>query len=406
MSATILMFPGVHPLDDVLTHAADPSPRLGHLPPEPPMGLLDGKPKPLTARALDRPRRALTAEEQKLQDTMLEMYFQGVRGAKNHAPSTIRSDRNYVLQFLTYVGQPLWACTASDFEAWAAHLALERHLASGTQRVMQGAIAAFYDYLAHNTHWQNAVRTQFDARLEQVATSENRVVHTTDKNRKRERTYLTGEELTQIFAVMESVVELAALEAPRQLKTFQRDRVMFYTYYAYGLRLDEGHGLSFSSFFRNADAPEMGRYGFASVWGKGSRGSGPRYRCVPCTRPDVPPLLDWYLEEVRPKFECRNPEAIWLSTRGNRLSRSGIGNRFKRVIRACGLDEHLFSPHGLRHMSVTHQAEAGVPLAFTSQTHGHVNMATTTTYTHLSDAFLRNTARNVISASLAAGDNE
>jgi site-specific recombinase XerD len=410
MSARILPFPKklaepAGSLDATIAVATrlPPPEKLGALSGGSPSGDSPAESPPLTPRPLDRPPRELTPEETAAQDRMIQAYFEGVRPAKNHDQATIRRDRDFVREFLRFVGQPIWSCTPSDFEAWASGLSLERKLAAGTQRVMQGAVATFFNYLVDSVEWQNLAHMQFDARITKVATSTNRVIHTTDSASTRPRMHLTGTELTQVFAVLDSVIELAAIEAPRLFKCFQRDRAMFYVFYGFGLRLSEGHGLNISSFSPNVDAPEMGRCGFVGVYGKGSNGSGPKYRCVPCVHHDIPPVLEWYLGDVRPKFHPADPAAMWLSERGTRLCRSGIRNRFKRVLTACGLDASLFCVHRLRHLSISHQAEAGVPLAFTSKVSGHVHMSTTTEYTLLSDAFLRSVAEDILAGSLRDG---
>lgn len=395
MTATILSFPGRPLASTPDSPLQNGSVAHAHVdPPRAPTHMVDGKRVPLTVKPLERRPRLLTQAESTLQDRMLSGFFEGARPARNHEVKSIKRDWKAVLEFLAYVGQPIWLCAPSDFESWGSHLALERKLAGSTQRVMQGAVATFFDYLVDSEDWQNAA-LQISGRIRQVATRDSRVVHTCDTP-VRERSYLTAAELTQFFAVLDSMIEAAALDSPRQLKALQRDRAMFYTSYAYGLRLSEGYKLNVSSFFSNADLPEMGRFGYVGVFGKGANGSGPRFRHVACIHPDVPAALEWYLAEVRSQFKCKqaHADAMWLSERGERLSRSSIWARFKHVMALCGLDARLFTTHGLRHMSISHQAEANIPLPFISANAGHQHMATTTIYTHLSNTFVRDVARN------------
>lgn len=396
MSRKVLPFPATtgavprHPLTAVPTPAL-PRPRRAP----------KAAPTPLP---LARAPRALTDAEIRLQTRILDGYFRGRRLAQGHEPTSVQRDRVVVEHFLAFVGQPLWACTTEDFESWAGHRGLVDGLAPNSQRTAHTAIATFFDYAADNTGWQNEVHTQFQGRTTKVVIRENRMIHVSDAFRARERRYLTADEFDQVMKVVEAIVEVAATEAPRMLKTFQRDRALVYTYYAYGLRLAEGQRLDVHSFAPNPDLPELGCFGTVGVHGKGSRGSGPRYRTVPAVLPDVEPMLTWYLEEVRPKFPRKDPDdpAMWLSEQGRRLCRAAIAVQYKRLIEACGLNAPLFSPHGLRHMHISHQAAANVPVLFTSRSVGHHDSAITAKYTHLPDDYARSVAYNFVRASLEA----
>ncbi|PNS08872.1 tyrosine-type recombinase/integrase [Solilutibacter silvestris] len=364
------------------------------------------KAKQPTVLPLQRPPRDLTEAEMKLQTQMLDGYFVGHRGARRHTAKTVQRDRRHAEEFLAYAGQPIWACTSDDFESWCSHLSAERKLKSKTQRGMQTAVSTLYDYLVTNRNWQNQVHALCGERIEQVVTVENRIVHVTDDGEVTERYHMDAQELDAFFRMIDILIEIAGGERKRLLKTLQRDKAMFCTYYAYGLRLSEGHKLDMTSFRKNPDLPELGRYGFAGVYGKGSRGSGPKFRMAPPITPAIPSILDWYLEEIRPKFAVLpgHESAMWLSEVGKRLCRASIWGRYKFLIRTCGLDEKLFSTHGLRHMFASHQSEADVPMQFTSKSMGHVHGSTTARYTHLSDKFLRNVAVNVIRRDLYRED--
>ncbi|MDN5780608.1 MAG: tyrosine-type recombinase/integrase [Luteimonas sp.] len=389
MTATILPFPGQTPSIPPSTETASP-PRASR------------KKTVLEPLPLARAPRELTSAEQHLQTRILDGFFRGSRPSLGHEPTSILRDRNYVEELLRFVGQPLWALTPDDFESWSGHLGLVKFHSPNTQRTKQTAIAQFYAYATENVGWQNEVARQFGGRIANIVTRFNRRVHVCDQTPSRERKYLVATDFDALFDLMACVVEVAAQETPRQLKTFQRDRAMFYTYYAFGLRLDEGHQLNLHSFSPNPDLPELGRWGVVGVLGKGSRGSGKRYREVTTLQADLPGLLDWYVDEVRPSFPRLDPQepAMWLSEQGRRLCRASIAQRYKTLLAACGQDERLFSPHGLRHMWVSHQACANVPTLFTSHSAGHSSSAVTARYTHLPDDFLRSVAYNLVRSAL------
>lgn len=384
MSGRILVFPGVSPplTADLGTPVAVPARRA---------------PTPPSTPTPTRAPRALTDEEHTLQERMFRAYFHGRRPSRNHSPATIKNDEAAVRDLLAFVGQPLWALTENDFEVWTAHLALTRHLATTTQRRMQGAVACFMRYLAKHTAFQNEVRSQFDTRLEEIAHEENRIVHSTDANASRKRRYLVMSEFEDLLRVLDIAIEVALTERPRCARALMRDKAMFITYYTYGLRLSEGHALDIHSFRPNPDLPELGDYGSVQVYGKGSNGSGPRFRSVPAVLRDIRPVLDWYIEVVRPLYRPKSKQnAMWLSESGRRLCRAAVAARFKTLLGLTGHDPALLSTHGLRHMSVSHEAEANVPLHFTQIRHGHRHASTTQQYTHLPDAFIRDVARQLV----------
>lgn len=362
--------------------------------------------QPLPAPTPARPPRELTQQEAELQQEMINAFFNGRRPARNHSPASIKTDLYAVNDLLGFIGQPLWLLTEGDFEAWSAHLGITRALAAGTQRRMQGSVATFMRYLVHHQGFQNKA-FQLGGRLQEIAHPENRIIHTIDSNPTRKRHHLTSEEFQALVAVQDAAIEIAATEAPRRLRALMRDKAMFLTFYTYGLRLAEGHGLNTDSFRPNPTIPELGSFGIAHVYGKGANGSGPRFRAVPAILPDIRPVLEWYQRVVRPLYQpADDQKALWLSEGGRRLARSSIDNRFKFLVEIAGYERIDMSLHGLRHMSVSHEAEADIPLHFTQQRHGHVFASTTQQYTHLTDKYIQDTARRLVSEIYSAKEDQ
>lgn len=407
MTARIYKLPGA-------LVAPDPVPRLGG-PAKQAQGPVSvpkprRKPKPSLPPPVPtppRPPRELTKQEQQLQDRMLRAYYEGRRPSRNHAASSIHSDRIAVGQLLAFIGQPLWELTEADFEAWSAHLGLSKGDAPRTQRRKQTAVATLMRYLSHNLAFQNEARAM-GGELREIAHSENRIVHTTDAAPKHRRRYLSAGEFQEVLKTIDTAIELAITTKPRCVLTLLRDKAMFICFYVYGLRMSEGHGLNLKSFRPNPDIPELGCFGYVDVYGKGSNGSGPRFRSVPAIALGIREILEWYLEVVRPMFSTLDPDeqAMWISERGTRMCRSEIHARFKNLLSVCGIDPCTMSTHGLRHLSVSHEAEAGVPLHFTQHRHGHANASTTQVYTHLSEAFIRDRAKKLVKQQMGEADSQ
>jgi integrase/recombinase XerD len=78
---------------------------------------------------------------------------------------------------------------------------------------------------------------------------------------------------------------------------------------------------------------------------------------------------------------CAEPEDPVFRTRNGRLSEA----QARRIVRAassrCGISQAV-SPHWLRHAHASHAHQRGCPLAVISETLGHANLSTTSTYVH------------------------
>jgi len=84
----------------------------------------------------------------------------------------------------------------------------------------------------------------------------------------------------------------------------------------------------------------------------------------------------------------REPSAVFLSARGDRLTRQAVWYRIKHYARSAGL-RNPPSPHGLRHSFATHLLEGGADLRAVQEMLGHADIGTTEIYTHVSRERLR-----------------
>ena len=173
--------------------------------------------------------------------------------------------------------------------------------------------------------------------------------------------------------------------------------------YIGGLRISEALGLNVTSFEGNSQFPAFGEYGYINVYfGKGSKGSGKKHRKVPVTHPALPQLLDWYVKNIYPELMANadaNETALFLSERGNRMGRSTAEARFHHALDLADLEGRGFTPHSMRHSSVTHES-LRLSLEANRLKHGHVYAATTQGYMHISDDMVREETNNVISKQL------
>ena len=140
-----------------------------------------------------------------------------------------------------------------------------------------------------------------------------------------------------------------------------------------GLRRREAWGLDLPDLRRNPQAPQFAGSGAVFVrWGKSSNGSPPKRRTV-LTVPEMDwavPVLQRWVEEVRPLFSPGNLPALWVTERRGRLSRRAINEAFEEARNAAGLDPVL-DLHCLRHSYITHLIEFGYPERFAQDQAGH-----------------------------------
>lgn len=148
-----------------------------------------------------------------------------------------------------------------------------------------------------------------------------------------------------------------------------RDRALLEMIYACGLRVSEAIHCKLESL----DMDES----FVRVTGKGDK-----TRLVPLGS-SAREALKAYLETGRPKLvRAKSKSHIFLTVRGQALSRERVRQILTERAKAAGLDQHVF-PHILRHSFATHLLENGADLRIIQEMLGHADIATTQIYTHL-----------------------
>jgi site-specific recombinase XerD len=355
--------------------------------------------------AVSSPASVLADDEQRLFETIVAAWVQRRTGALRHNVRSITRDTSIVRDFTAHSGLPPWRWTEDAFDDWCQHLAHDRKLQVASQRHYQGAIRVFLDYLTANVKFRNDVRSQFGLEPRQICTDENCIPHNVENERSalHERRALTHNEIQRLFDGIRKATLAASRFHGKDYNPLRRDNALFYLIYTAGLRISEALSLNVSSFEPNPGQPAFGDYGFVHVWGKGSRGSGPRYRSVPVTHHDLPPMLDWYIRKVRPEFlryADANESALFLSERGRRLVISSAEARFQKCLQISGLDGLGLTPHCLRHSSVTHEA-LRLSTEAVRRKHGHSNAAVTQGYMHIPDTFVDKEINEVIAREIA-----
>jgi len=126
--------------------------------------------------------------------------------------------------------------------------------------------------------------------------------------------------------------------------------------------------------------------GFVRVLGKGDK-----ERLVPIAGAAVDATRE-YLAHGRPYMKGKgtstrqDPNAVFLSVRGNRLTRQSVFGIVRVYGRLVGLDLH---PHTLRHSYATHMLQGGADLRALQEMLGHADISTTQIYTHVDRTHVR-----------------
>ena len=180
--------------------------------------------------------------------------------------------------------------------------------------------------------------------------------------------------LPKALSVEEVNELLAAIEGDSP--SARRDRAILEVLYGTGARITEVVNLSLGDLDHANN--------LIKVLGKGDK-----ERIVPVGRFAMKALNAWLEPEGRGSFEPkewksrRDSEALFLNTRGTRLSRQGGWGIVKKYGAKVGLGSKL-SPHTLRHCCATHMLEHGADIRTVQELLGHSSITTTQIYTKVS----------------------
>lgn len=164
--------------------------------------------------------------------------------------------------------------------------------------------------------------------------------------------------------ISESELEKILDALPYQTPIEKRDRALMEVFYGGGLRLAEIIGLKLGDFDGG---------GFVRVMGKGSK-----ERLTPLGKRAVSALAD-YLRARNELLGKGHTDALFVSPRGNQMSRRDIQMRVKRML---GAISGSLSPHSLRHAFATHMMRRGADLRAIQELLGHADLTATQVYTH------------------------
>ena len=112
------------------------------------------------------------------------------------------------------------------------------------------------------------------------------------------------------------------------------------------------------------------------------RGKGSKERIVPLGS-FASKAIDTYCVRIRPDLVSKSPKpspALFLNTRGGRISRQSAWQMVLDSAKAAGVTEHV-SPHVFRHSYATHLLDGGADIRVVQELLGHASVTTTQIYT-------------------------
>jgi integrase/recombinase XerD len=154
-----------------------------------------------------------------------------------------------------------------------------------------------------------------------------------------------------------------------------RDQAMLELLYSSGARVSELIGINLN------DLSSM-QTNDGSITTLKLRGKGSKERIVPLGS-FASKAIDNYVTRVRPELATKSAKttsALFLNSRGSRISRQSAWQMVLDAAEAAGVSEHV-SPHVFRHSYATHLLDGGADIRVVQELLGHASVTTTQIYT-------------------------
>lgn len=269
------------------------------------------------------------------------------RGLAENSLQSYGRDLTYFLEFLHSREVPfegIQAQTLIDFEVWLGN----RSLALNSINRTNSAVKSFLIYCAR----------EYAIDLPTGEISSHKVARKLPKA-------LTVEEIGSLIDSARSLSDVTSL----------RDVALVELLYSTGGRVSEIIAINVADLAKVESDNEL-------IQTIKLRGKGSKERIVPIGRFALA-ALDDYLVRVRPALLAKSGKheiALFLNSRGGRLSRQSAWNIVLACAKACGLEGKV-SPHVFRHSYATHLLDGGADIRVVQELLGHSSVTTTQIYT-------------------------
>lgn len=154
-----------------------------------------------------------------------------------------------------------------------------------------------------------------------------------------------------------------------------RDLAIVFTFLTTGMRLSE---------LVSVDLKDIKDDHFSIV------GKGNKERTIYLTKNCID-LIDNYIMIRKNYLKEIKVDALFISTRKNRISNRAVQSTVEKYLKKAGFDTRVYSTHKLRHTAATLMYKYGnVDIRALKDVLGHESISTTQIYTHLDDEDLKN----------------
>lgn len=169
------------------------------------------------------------------------------------------------------------------------------------------------------------------------------------------------------------------------------DKAILLVLFATGIRVSECVDLTFTQIF------------FEEKWLK-IIGKGNKERMVPISS-EALKSLKYYIDIVRPQFETYKSNVVFITERGNQITRQYIHTMIQYRRNQVGITKKI-SAHTLRHSLATNMLNKSVDLRVIQEILGHSDIKTTQIYTHVDNEKLKEEYDNFLDVNFSKkGDN-
>lgn len=176
--------------------------------------------------------------------------------------------------------------------------------------------------------------------------------------------------LPSFFTLEDSLTLLSQIEG----KNATRDYCIITLFLNCGMRLAELVGINITDI----------RGDILTVVGKGNK-----ERTIYLNQACINALNDYLAERKTLTATASDKNALFLSSRHQRISRRTVQHIVETNVRKIGLDPHKYTTHKLRHTAATLMYQAGVDIRALQEILGHEQLSTTEIYTHISSEQLK-----------------
>lgn len=272
------------------------------------------------------------------------------------------------------------------------HLQIERGLASNSIAAYRRDLRKFADFLNGNplSDVDPEIINKFESSLREAklsVASINRIDSTLRsffKHLQQEYGYSdptleiapkkSARRLPKALTITQIVSMIEAAYREGQPVTL-RDQAMLELLYSSGARVSELIGINLN------DLSSM-QTNDGNITTLKLRGKGSKERIVPLGS-FASKAIDSYVTRVRPELAAKSAKttsALFLNSRGSRISRQTAWQMVLDAAEAAGVSEHV-SPHVFRHSYATHLLDGGADIRVVQELLGHASVTTTQIYT-------------------------